>query len=194
MGPCKLAITKPGDECWASLEAPLGTHKDVIFYKGQFYALTAAGVLRICDVNSDHPNMLRDFASPPDDVEGWDTFYLMEMSGELHMVVRILEYDLNKHAPTHHIETAAFEVYKLDFSTRRWEELSSLGDYALFVGNNTSFAVSASKYSQLKGNSIYFTDDDTDVNDEVCDPDIGIFNFEETVEPICKGREMYSFF
>ncbi|KAF5204047.1 hypothetical protein FRX31_006365, partial [Thalictrum thalictroides] len=57
-------------------------------------------------------------------------------------------------------KTDKFDVYKLDFTERKWEELDSLGEYCMFLGSNTSVSLLPSNYSGgLRKNCIYFTDD-----------------------------------
>ena len=43
-----------------------------------------------------------------------------------------------------------------------WVNVDSLGDQALFAGDNSSMSLSASSFNGCKANCIYFTDDDVD--------------------------------
>lgn len=93
--------------------------------------------------------------------------------------------------------TKLYEVYKLDFHSKKWSELFDLGDYALFIGTNISFSLSTCDYPQLKRNSIYFTDDSSDCygHGDGGGHDMGIFDFEkENVEPFYSGEDMLSTF
>ncbi|GAA0170273.1 hypothetical protein LIER_24571 [Lithospermum erythrorhizon] len=82
--------------------------------------------------------------------------YLVEsLNGDLLLVRRNVE-QVNTSFKTH-----SFEVFKLlhfdDF--KRWEVVKSLGDdEAVFVGSNSSFASSSTKYPEVIPNCIYFTD------------------------------------
>ncbi|KAF6146093.1 hypothetical protein GIB67_033452 [Kingdonia uniflora] len=68
-------------------------------------------------------------------------------------------------------------------------------DYAIFVGNNYSFSLSISEYPELKRNSIYFTDDYSEIYEEGGGRNTGIFdNEEETIEFIDLGLDMRSAF
>ncbi|CAL4966726.1 unnamed protein product [Urochloa decumbens] len=55
--------------------------------------------------------------------------------------------------------TTAFKVYRVDLTAKKLVEISSLGDNVLFLGLNQSLCLCAKEYPQLKGNHIYFTDD-----------------------------------
>ncbi|KAF6146003.1 hypothetical protein GIB67_033362 [Kingdonia uniflora] len=55
----------------------------------------------------------------------------------------------------HHCDEM-FEVYKFDFSIREWKKLNNFGDFAVFVGVKSSFALSSLEYPGLKGGCIYF--------------------------------------
>ncbi|KAJ0037821.1 hypothetical protein Pint_22197 [Pistacia integerrima] len=58
-----------------------------------------------------------------------------------------------------------FQVYKQDYITKQWREVKDIGEYALFLGYNQSFALSATDYSEeIQANSIYFTDDKKQVD------------------------------
>ncbi|CAN6200687.1 unnamed protein product [Urochloa humidicola] len=55
--------------------------------------------------------------------------------------------------------TTVFKVYRVDLTAKKLVEISSLGDNVLFLGLNQSLCLCAKEYPQLKGNHIYFTDD-----------------------------------
>lgn len=57
--------------------------------------------------------------------------------------------------------TKKIEVFKLSVDELRWVEIKSLGDVALFLGdNNSSISVMASNFVGCEfGNCIYFTHD-----------------------------------
>uniref|UniRef100_A0A7N2LBQ0 KIB1-4 beta-propeller domain-containing protein n=1 Tax=Quercus lobata TaxID=97700 RepID=A0A7N2LBQ0_QUELO len=62
--------------------------------------------------------------------------------------------------------TIGFTVLKLKRCTQagskyryKWVKVHSLGDQALFVGDNSSVSLSASSFNGCKANCIYFTDD-----------------------------------
>ncbi|PIA42711.1 hypothetical protein AQUCO_02000278v1 [Aquilegia coerulea] len=191
----KLAFARPGDESWTAIEIPKEAHKDVICFKDQFYAVTVWGKLeKICEIDTPQPRTV-DFMPPPEDVKSSENFYLLEMCGDLHLVVRIFDQDESAPEGVFRYKTKMFEVYKLDFDSMKWIELFDLGDYALFVGTNASFAVLTCDNPEIKRNSIYFTDDQDDCyrNGDGGGHDMGIFDFpNETFERFYLGDDIYS--
>ncbi|KAF6140853.1 hypothetical protein GIB67_004925 [Kingdonia uniflora] len=178
----KLMFARPGGDNWTSLQE-YGVRKNyyysIAYFKGQFYALTWGRELWICDVSSPHPKATK--LTPPDYVASprfvwWDAF-LVEVADELLLFVKL--YD------------AKFKVLKFDFSTCEWKKLKSLGDYAVFVGARSSFALSASEYPGLIGGCVYFFE-----SFKECHRKIGIYNFNEdksieSLRPCCDLRYDY---
>ncbi|KAL5707166.1 SWR1-complex protein 3 [Ranunculus cassubicifolius] len=91
-----LAIARPGDEVWTSLEGPLGRRaQDIIFFNGHFYVVDYDGALLICETGTTKPTA-RIIASSPDGVESVSdefSFYLVELSGDLYFVERLYGSD-----------------------------------------------------------------------------------------------------
>ncbi|PIA26212.1 hypothetical protein AQUCO_09600040v1 [Aquilegia coerulea] len=172
---CRLAVASPGDKAWTSVECSTSNYEDIIFFNGHFYAISCDGILRIIEVNTRQPKA-KDFASPPDNIYVCSTFYLVEFSGDLCMVERAFKgIDADTPSYDYHNETTYFVVHKFDFYSKTWTEVEDLGDHALFLGNNTSFAVSTSDYPEFRGNCIYFTDDHADFYEKkFCD--MGIYD------------------
>ncbi|KAF6146100.1 hypothetical protein GIB67_033459 [Kingdonia uniflora] len=195
----KLAIAKPTDKTWTTLESPFAHYYDVISFKDQVYAIDSYGILRICDITGIQPNVV-DFASPIKNYKGCDTLYLVEISGELHLIIRYVfrEEDWEDGEPENNsvtLGTCFFEIYKMDICTRQWEELDGSSEHALFLGTNCSFSLSVAEYPELKGNCVYFTDDDVDSWDCEAGRYTGIYNFEnKIVEFIDLGLDMHSTF
>ncbi|KAK9278185.1 hypothetical protein L1049_027745 [Liquidambar formosana] len=108
--------------------------------------------------------------------------YLVESSaGDLLMVQRFLKQK------DHEIQllTSGFKIFKLQHSTATaiagWIEIKSLGDDALFLGDNHSLCISVANVTGCKSNSIYYTDDYDDATTyEAFGPrDMGVFNLED---------------
>ncbi|KAL5730499.1 hypothetical protein ACHQM5_003308 [Ranunculus cassubicifolius] len=165
-----LAFARPGDRVWTTIKTPVDSvSEDILQMNNDLYVVGTDGIV----MHSDTANPIKEahhFASPPylhiDD----HRFYLLEFLSELHMVVRFfrfkpicLEYYHVEHARPfedhHDARTTSFEVFKLDLVTKRWRKIYSLGDYAFFLGNNSSFSVRVSDRPGFKSNCIYFTDD-----------------------------------
>ncbi|KAK9741309.1 hypothetical protein RND81_03G096800 [Saponaria officinalis] len=59
-------------------------------------------------------------------------------------------------------ETDGFRVYQINPIDKSWDEIVDLREAALFVGNNSSMALSTVQAKCLQGNCIYFTDDENE--------------------------------
>ncbi|KAK2994483.1 hypothetical protein RJ640_021288 [Escallonia rubra] len=127
-------------------------------------------------------------------------FYLVESLGDLLLVERyvgdfvrhdgvpVYKPDLfpgeDNHPSVCPYRTLRFQVYRLNFGERRWEEVKDLGDRVLFLGGNQSVFLLA---GELSGNSIYFIDDYWSRMDESYlygGHDLGVFSLESgVIEP-----------
>ncbi|KAF5195181.1 hypothetical protein FRX31_015230 [Thalictrum thalictroides] len=195
----KLAIARPGDTSWTTVDTPYHFFEDVIFYKEQFYGVNHYGMVMVCDISDLH--------NPKATVvmENWlnqnfyQIKYLVEWMGELLLVIKfVLKFfcwdnrqECIEQKRTLY-KTEKFEVYKLDFTIKKWEEVTSLGDYCLFLGSNSSVSVSAINYfGSLKKNCIYFTDDHTFGYRATKTPgghDMGVFDLKDkSIQPYYKG-------
>lgn len=76
--------------------------------------------------------------------------------------------------------TDKFEVHKLNFGKRKWIKTNTLGGVAIFLGDNSSFAVLASNFPGCLPNCIYFNHDSDSIYHGVGEPrDFGLYNVEE---------------
>ncbi|KAK3014287.1 hypothetical protein RJ639_008010 [Escallonia herrerae] len=96
------------------------------------------------------------------------------------------DYDIENHSMLwDKYNTFRFKVYKFLSSKRKWVRVASIGNYALFLGMNSSFSLSAADFPACRGDCIYFTDDDAGpVDDLRGGHDMGIFSLKnKTFEP-----------
>ncbi|XP_077219028.1 F-box protein SKIP23-like [Tasmannia lanceolata] len=204
----RLSFYKPGDETWTTLETQWDPFKDVIYYKGQFYAINHRGAVVICNfASSDLPKFTEIMPAPPF-WERNDKIYLLESAGELLKVIRLYDWnpELDRYygldyedededggyiirdyggqenpPPEWFYKTVMFNVFQLDQNTRKWIKAESLDDQMLFLGYNSSMSLSANDFSQCKGNCIYFTDDNEDASGCL---DNGVFDMKDvSVKP-----------
>lgn len=189
----RLAFIKPDDKEWTYLDGRtccfedhdktdspppvslLWHMTDIIFYKQRFYALYCMGQLLSCHIDTSTGFKVKKIT--PQDGLG-PTFgkaYLVESleGGDILRVLR--RYGKNK-------MTTGFKIYRLadGYGDPEWTEVKSLGDFALFLGENHSISVSASDYPGCEPNSIYFCGDHIRCSHRRRkDPyDIGVFNLE----------------
>ncbi|CAI0459645.1 unnamed protein product [Linum tenue] len=58
--------------------------------------------------------------------------------------------------------TDDFRVFKMRGDRKGWDEVESIGDFALFLGYSSATCISTRDHPELAPNSIYFTDDMTE--------------------------------
>lgn len=190
-----LAYCKKGDLSWKFIDDAQGYCEDAIYFQGMFYAVNKFGGIVVCDVNFDSPRV--SFINTPHQVGG-DMQYLVACMDELLLVTRYLELEFDGDSRQLDIiyRTTEFQVSRLDLKGPKWEVVTSLDDWVLFVGENSSFVLSASDFPECKGNQIYFTDDYSEWNYDGVngDHDLGVYNLEDgSIEDLpCYPRNSYS--
>ena len=97
--------------------------------------------------------------------------------GGVLQIYRLLLF--NDNAPDGESYISEIEVYKVDFVEQKRIKMTGIGQYALFIGRNTTSCFSVKDYPELLPNHIYFTDDPYDLIDWENDPrKIGVYNLE----------------
>ncbi|CAL1400274.1 unnamed protein product [Linum trigynum] len=226
----KWTVIPPGDD----RDLPkLNAFTDVVFWKGQFYALVQDGRVYVCDLSLQDCPRLSLFIDAPQANAYHNYLVISPTNDELMMVTRYLrfpeeedhddcddddddggididdelsnddydddhdEYDDGDNEVDDycsdsesddenydHIQladryrkravfTGEFKVFKVHEDRRRWDEVGSIGDFALFLGYNTATWISIKDHPQITRDSIYFTDD-LNHRDEVAD--MGVYN------------------
>jgi|UniRef100_A0A2N9GCE6 hypothetical protein len=174
----KLAFMKLGAESWTYVDEELNIlFSDILFFKGQVLALGHHSGLVSIDVNSNEIKIL-----VPNDLEYAIQTYLVETcSGDLLLVRRF--FDPNNRYSSSQSLTGSFKVYKFVLDDESGQvldrvEVKTIGDNALFLGDNYSISVLATESPGCQPNSIYYTDDYIDTKPYYPDGavDMGIFN------------------
>ncbi|KAL5726217.1 hypothetical protein ACHQM5_009274 [Ranunculus cassubicifolius] len=112
------------------------------------------------------------------------------MNGSLHFVEQVITGDSNNIG----YATRCFVIHEFDFGTKRWTYLDDLGDYALFLGSNTSYAIEIDEFSELKPNCVYYTDDHYELYKRKV-YDMGVHDYDEqTNEDFYSGDCIWSYF
>ncbi|XP_059629183.1 putative F-box protein At5g55150 isoform X2 [Cornus florida] len=180
----RLAFILPGDKAWTYIDQKFTLIHDVIYYRGQILAVDYWSGIIMVDLNrrageSKVPQV--EVIAPRTYLGSERRMYLVESSsGDLLLVERFLKYgDDSQHS------TFKFKVFKMllqqtEKGLAKRVEVKSLGGDSLFLGDNHSICVSASKWPGCRPNSIYYTDDYIDILHHLPDGrrDVGIFNIE----------------
>lgn len=128
---------------------------------GIFYAMEFFGFTNTVDTRSPQPwrlmrlrapSILRQY-SPIGRYRYLQNCHLLQSEGEIMFVGPVLAPDEPRCPNT----IGGFEVYKLDLGGPRWVKVERLADdRALFVSEQSSFAVRASETPRCRANCIYF--------------------------------------
>ncbi|KAF6156751.1 hypothetical protein GIB67_033220 [Kingdonia uniflora] len=187
----KLAFTKPGDKQWTTVEHEHKCFNDLIYYKGEFYAVDGEGTVIACNIKNHSQPKVRKVAPPPADGP-YRKNYIVESLGELFQIRRVLEFDFDGCCSTYN--TIAFKVFKLDqYDPIKWVEIKTMGGQTLFLGDNASISLSSSDFPQCKPNSIYFTDDARNIYGLMGPHDIGVFSLEDGCGQIVEPNPLIDF-
>ncbi|KAK9284783.1 hypothetical protein L1049_023960 [Liquidambar formosana] len=137
--PRRLYFLKSGDEEWIAIDEQNSDYKDLISYKGKFYAVTSNGSAIVIDSFSQVSEIAYSIRDAGDGGDSDHRMQLVESLSDLLLV-------------DGHTLWTNFEVYKLDEEERRWVRMRSLGDRVLLVDRNRSFSVSSRDFAGCEGN------------------------------------------
>ncbi|KAL6506650.1 hypothetical protein OROHE_022482 [Orobanche hederae] len=172
-----LAYCKNGDGSWKIIDAARSYSEDAIYFNGAFYAVNKFGSFAICDLTNSKFPVVK-FINLRQQIDG-DMQYLVDAMGDLLLVSRYLEFNINVDRCYEVCKTVKFRVFKFDWNAQIWVSIASLDDKVLFLGANSSVAMLASDYPGCKGNRIYFTDEYSGKNYDSIDGDdhdVGVFD------------------
>ncbi|PON50220.1 F-box protein SKIP [Trema orientale] len=164
----KLAFIKYGkDTTWTKIEDDqFRGYEDMVYYKNQIY-VHSRGKLASFDPCKGTIKLI----APTIFSLRATMKYLVESCGELLVVERFLYFFEDGYERI----TKMFIVFKFDFDEAKWIEIESLGDFTLFVGDNSSISISATEFN-VQANCIYFTHDEVGLptkTNESCD--LGVY-------------------
>ncbi|XP_061998034.1 F-box protein At2g26160-like isoform X2 [Rosa rugosa] len=153
----QLAFIRLGkDSTWTYVDGRYRARgfDEVVFLEDKFYGVQSDSRVLSFKVNT-HVHSNLKFAARRIETDYWYKNYLVySIEKELLLVHRHFE-DSRR--------TVKFVVYKLNFNNRKWTEINTIGDVALFVGDNSTFSVLASSFRGCLPNCIYFTHDSNSV-------------------------------
>ncbi|KAL4643714.1 hypothetical protein ACB092_02G112000, partial [Castanea dentata] len=197
----RLAFCKHGDTTWTNLsDAADQVYRDIICHNNQLYALDDNLSVKVWDFQG--PSLNEIMTIPPltllKDVDSTRKFsrdicvstqiYLVKTSSEILFIERFIRKSFKELSTEDGTQTVVcscstklFYVFKLNLREQRWEKVESLNDQVLFLGGNQS--ISFSGLDRCKPNSIYFTDDkwNDENNTEFSygGHDVGLFNLDD---------------
>lgn len=155
---CQLAFIRLNkDKMWTYIEDLRFVLFEAVPVRNQFYAIGGdQSQLLSFDITARSSSDIKFITTRKPD-ESFTRLYLVSVNEEeLLTVARYIDYDYDREKSV----TEKFEIFKLDCLKREWIEKKSLGDMALFLGDNSTVAVLASNIPGCRSNCIYFTHDE----------------------------------
>ncbi|XP_060974708.1 uncharacterized protein LOC133039777 [Cannabis sativa] len=141
-------------------------------YGGLFYAIINDGTLRSFDLRSPCvDSTVRELAREIPLLHLGLKRYLVESYGHIILVERFFRWD---------IKDEIRRTWRYCMESNNWIHMKSLGEMALFVGDNSSVSVLATRFNGIQPNCIYFTHDE----DVICGSsipmifDVGLYDLE----------------
>lgn len=171
-----VGYCKNGYNSWRIIDEAQSYSEDVIYFNGAFYAVDKFGSIAICDFNNGDLPVVK-YIHVEQQIDG-DIKYLVDAMGDLLLVSRYLDFEIDIQYYVEVCKTVRFSVFRFDWNAQKWESLASLDDKVLLLGENSSLALMASDYMGCRGNRIYFTDDYSGSNSDSIagDHDVGVYN------------------
>ncbi|KAK1425491.1 hypothetical protein QVD17_20843 [Tagetes erecta] len=197
-----LGFCRLGDASWTRVNGWEGNLFDITYHKSRkrLYVLATAGTVYECDIlnNNSRDVRLSQLTTFPGKEFGClcvASTYLLEWGdNSLLMITRE-----RKHYKKHEDEytrfgpysTKGFQCFVFSLSDGKWSKITSLGNKAVFLGFNSSFATNAG--GGLKGDCIYFTDDHYEPYLDLPDgggADVGVYHmFDGSIEAMFDSQE-----
>ncbi|KAL6654843.1 hypothetical protein ACP70R_008308 [Stipagrostis hirtigluma subsp. patula] len=197
----QLSFTRAGDNKWTWLP-PHCHYEDCLFKGGLLYASTAFGEIHAFDLGAPvvEPGIVlrevKDYSS--------ERIYIVQAPcGDLLHIWRSNvpqgedeedEYDSDLEPeldPECH--TSSIKVHKVEHTSQKLVEISSMGENVLFLGKNQSLCLRAEEYPQLKANHVYFTDDEYLImGSKNISRDIGVFDLENNSSEEIVSPQLWS--
>ncbi|KAK9914217.1 hypothetical protein M0R45_038008 [Rubus argutus] len=152
-----------------------GMIQEVVYVEDKFYAVDLWSKLLSFDITNQFNSNVK-VAASGFEISGpyFDSYLVYTNEKELLMVQRFIDFQGDKCDKR---KTKKFRVFGLDFDKFEWIEKNTLGGITLFLGDNSSTAVLASKIPGCKPDRIYFNHDNDPINNRVNPRDFGVYNF-----------------
>ncbi|XP_061999352.1 probable F-box protein At1g44080 [Rosa rugosa] len=168
---CRLSFIRLNkDKAWTYVHRPRPV-QDVLHFGNRYYAVNYWSNLYSFDITTQSNSDVDCFVSSIPLQNVYTKRYLVDSNEkELMMVQRHMAYEGSK------LVTKKFKTFKFKLDDIfDWIEQETLGDVALFVGDNSTVSVVASSFSGCQPNCIYFNDDNNCMKG-CFEGDFGVYN------------------
>ncbi|KAK4282812.1 hypothetical protein QN277_014141 [Acacia crassicarpa] len=193
----QLSIWKNDDKKWTWLSNGQGgfCYNDVVCHKGKFYALDYSGLTISVDLSTKIAQVTP--ATPALATHRYSdnkvNKRLVSYLGDLFLLHRDPGPERGSLAgensdSVEDVLPLYFDVHKLNEDERKWVPVKSLGNRAMFVGEDCTFCVSTQEWGGCKKNCIYYLD-------RFFSPEIVLFDMEDcSVKMLSRGSDYSKLF
>uniref|UniRef100_A0A0D9WR09 KIB1-4 beta-propeller domain-containing protein n=1 Tax=Leersia perrieri TaxID=77586 RepID=A0A0D9WR09_9ORYZ len=154
----QISFARVGEDHWNWI--PIGiSYADCIYREGWFYTVNFAGAVDAFNLNGPsviHKRILKDMLKLMNE----QMYIVQSPGGDILVIDRTTIIPQGPEIEETEMYTSEIEVYKADFGEHKHVKLTSIGDYALFIGHTTSSCLPVKDYHMLMPNHVYITDDD----------------------------------
>ncbi|KAB2596639.1 F-box protein [Pyrus ussuriensis x Pyrus communis] len=173
---CQLAFIRPGkDTTWTFVADSRHIIEDVVPVEDEFYGVDQGRRNLVAfDTSAQYKcNVILDVGNTE---EAPAKRYLVDLNEKRFLMVERYGNVIDGRRMTYQ-----FRIFEMKSHKCEWTEIYDLGDVALFVGDNSSIALAASKYSGCQPNCIYFYHDN--ISQGAFQPmkshDFGVYNVKD---------------
>ncbi|KAK9051196.1 hypothetical protein SSX86_027822 [Deinandra increscens subsp. villosa] len=191
------------DTCWTRIHGWEGNLFDITYHniRKRLYVMSTTGTIYECDIlnaNVSRALTLRRLSTFPGEEFGClylPSAYLLEWGHDsLLMITRERKHykkDDEEYIRCGPYSTKCFQCFEFSLDDGKWSKITSLGERAVFLGFNSSFAANASR--GMKPDCIYFTDDYYEPYLDLPNGgggDVGVYNmFDGSIEAMFDSQE-----
>ncbi|XP_049378394.1 probable F-box protein At1g65740 [Solanum stenotomum] len=156
-----LAFWRPGDLNWTNIDVAnnfTGRPSALVYHKGEFYSMRHSGIVQAHEVagpnTSDQPIVktrlvveMAEYTFNPHVTQ----YYLVELSGALLLVAQFDKRNMDFPNGPLFYHTIKFKVHEVDITRGELkEEMKTLGNFSMFLGDNLASCIDSSKFSGVK--------------------------------------------
>ncbi|KAL8268808.1 hypothetical protein R6Q59_002606 [Mikania micrantha] len=198
-----LGFCKLGDVSWTRINGCEGNLYDITYHntRKRLYVMATMGTIYEFDIlNNDVscPSTLHLLTTFPGKEFGClclPSAYILEWGYDCLLMITRERKHYKKHDDEYNdygpYSTKSFQCFLLSLDDGKWSKITSLGDKAVFLGFNSSFATNAGR--GVKPNCIYFTDDHYEPYLDLPDgggADVGVYHMVDgSIEGVFNSQE-----
>ncbi|KAJ4807788.1 F-box family protein [Rhynchospora pubera] len=148
------AFWRPGDSSWTVIDGPRGSMDDILYFKGNFYAVSPRNKIYVVDFEPE-PKLIKVGPKIPleNGVESCGIQrYLIDFNGHMLLIERTYKSDEKARCITD-----GFIVIEPKLEQNCYNICYDIDGYALFLGRNACIHVDSCHLPKCKKNGIYFT-------------------------------------